>query len=236
MHYGNPASAQPAPQRSRRWLYLALGIVIAIAGWTAFWFYAAERANQAIAGWLEREARLGRVYSCDGQSLGGFPFRIEVRCKRAGVELRNMQPPLAVRMGDVLVAGKRQGNVEIGEGPKLVRQEGMARDLGNRRNEAVVQVGDARFGGCRAHLPAHLRSKLRPRRRLFPLVRFVRANVAARAAAGGQHRHEAEQGGQKAIHIQTISWPGCAARGRIRPSAPVPIRRPDCRRLRNGLD
>jgi hypothetical protein len=106
MHYDSPAQARLAPKRSRRWLFLSLAIVIAAAGWTAFWFYAADRANQAIAGWLEREARLGRIYSCGSQSLRGFPFRIEVRCTDAGAELRNMQPPLAVRMGDVLVAAQ----------------------------------------------------------------------------------------------------------------------------------
>jgi hypothetical protein len=127
MQYGNSAPAQLAPQRSRRWLYLVFGIVIAIAGWTAFWFYAADRAKQAIAGWLEREARVGRVYSCDGQSLGGFPFRIEVRCKGAGVELRNMQPPLAVRMGDVLVAAQiYQPTLLIGEwgAPITIAEQG----------------------------------------------------------------------------------------------------------------
>ncbi len=106
MHYDSPAQARLAPTRSRRWLFLSLAIVIAVAGWTAFWFYAADRAKGAIAGWLEREARLGRVYSCGSQSLRGFPFRIEVRCADAVAELRNMQPPLTVRMGDVLVAAQ----------------------------------------------------------------------------------------------------------------------------------
>ena len=65
----------------------SLALVIAAAGWSAFWFYAAERANQIIAGWLEREARVGRIYRCGSQSLGGFPFRIEVRCTNASVEV-----------------------------------------------------------------------------------------------------------------------------------------------------
>lgn len=127
MHYGNPAPAPLAPPRSRRWLYLTLGIVIAVAGWTAFWFYAADRAKQAMAGWLEREIRLGRTYSCDGQSLGGFPFRIEVRCAGAGVELHNMQPPLSVRMGDVLVAAQiYQPTLLIGEwgAPITIAEQG----------------------------------------------------------------------------------------------------------------
>jgi len=127
MHYDNPAQTRLAPQRSRRWLYLSLGIVIAAAGWSAFWFYAADRANQAIAGWLEREARLGRHYSCGSQSLAGFPFRIEVRCAGAGVELHNMQPPLSVQMGDVLVAAQiYQPTLLIGEwgSPITIAEQG----------------------------------------------------------------------------------------------------------------
>jgi hypothetical protein len=126
MHYDSP-QVRLAPQRSRRWLYLSLAVVILVAGWTAFWFYAADRANQAIAGWLEREARLGRVYSCGTQSLRGFPFRIEVRCANAGVELHNMQPPLSVRLGDVLIAAQiYQPTLLIGEwgAPITIAEQG----------------------------------------------------------------------------------------------------------------
>jgi hypothetical protein len=119
MHYDHPAHAHPhlAPRRrSARWLYLTLAVIIVVGGWVAFWFYAADRANQAIAGWLEREARVGRVYSCGSQSLGGFPFRIEVRCTQAGVELRQMQPAMSVRMGDILIAAQiYQPTLLIGE-------------------------------------------------------------------------------------------------------------------------
>ena len=110
-----PARLAP-PLRSARWLLPSLALVIAAAGWSAFWFYAAERANQIIAGWLEREARVGRIYRCDSQSLGGFPFRIEVRCTDASVEVGSINPPLSVRMGDVLVAAQiYQPTLLIGE-------------------------------------------------------------------------------------------------------------------------
>src|SRR4051794_39018185 len=108
MHYDSPASDRLAPPRRRslRWVFLLLAVVILAAGWTAIWFYAAERANTAIAGWLEREARVGRVYTCGSQSLRGYPFRIEVRCADAGLQMRTLQPPVSVRMGDVLIAAQ----------------------------------------------------------------------------------------------------------------------------------
>jgi hypothetical protein len=97
---------RPAPERrsSIGWLIPSLVLVIVAAGWCAFWFYAAERARDTIAGWIEREARGGRVYACDRQSLGGFPFRIEFRCSTASAELANTQPPVRLSASGILAA------------------------------------------------------------------------------------------------------------------------------------
>jgi hypothetical protein len=86
----------PAPQRRRSigWLIPTLVLVIIAAGWSAFWFYAADRARETIAGWTEREARGGRIYTCGSQSLGGFPFRIEFHCNLASANLEKTRPPL----------------------------------------------------------------------------------------------------------------------------------------------
>jgi hypothetical protein len=86
----------PAPRRRRSigWLIPALVLVIIAAGWSAFWFYAADRARETIAGWIEREARGGRVYACGSQALGGFPFRIEFHCNLASAVLEKTRPPL----------------------------------------------------------------------------------------------------------------------------------------------
>jgi hypothetical protein len=96
----------PAQQRRRSigWLIPALVLVIVAAGWCAFWFYAAERARDTIAGWIEREASGGRVYTCGKQSLGGFPFRIEFRCNQASAELSKVQPPVRLSASGILAA------------------------------------------------------------------------------------------------------------------------------------
>ena len=63
---------EPAPvPRRRLWPVLvpfALVVVLAVL-WTGLWFYAASVAEAAMAGWREREAKAGRVYACDQQTI-----------------------------------------------------------------------------------------------------------------------------------------------------------------------
>lgn len=74
------------PRRRRRWpIFVPLVLVLILAGgWTGFWFYAAAKAESVIADWRAREAKAGRVQTCGSQAIGGFPFRIEVRCDEFG--------------------------------------------------------------------------------------------------------------------------------------------------------
>lgn len=118
-----------APRRSRRRSLLIPGLllVIVVGGWCAFWFYASDLAKDAIAGWLAREAKAGRVYSCGQQAIGGFPFRIEVRCTDARAELRNLQSPSSLKAAGVLVAAQiYQPTLLIGEitGPLTIADPG----------------------------------------------------------------------------------------------------------------
>ena len=72
---------QAKPRRRRLWLFLALAaVIIALpVGWNLLWSYAASIANEALAGWISREAALGRVYACGSQTTGGFPFGVIMR-------------------------------------------------------------------------------------------------------------------------------------------------------------
>lgn len=80
--------SQSAKNR-RAWpILLVIAIVCLAAGWTGVWFYAAGRAQAALVDWRAREAKSGRQYSCETESFGGFPFRIEVECAKPVAELR----------------------------------------------------------------------------------------------------------------------------------------------------
>src|SRR4029450_13948651 len=100
--YGAPA------RRARRWpiVLLTLGVLGLAASWTVFCNYAPGQAEPTIAGWRDREANLGRVYLCGRQAIGGFPFRIEVRCDDAAADLRNVQPPLSLKLKNVVVVAQ----------------------------------------------------------------------------------------------------------------------------------
>jgi len=98
--------AHPAPVlRRRRWpLFLPFVLVVLLAvAWTGLWFYAAARAEAEIASFREREFRAGRLQDCAAQSIGGYPFRIEVRCGAATFELKGT-PTLELKLPVVLAA------------------------------------------------------------------------------------------------------------------------------------
>ena len=74
---------QPATPPPPVAVFVPFALLVALAViWTGLWFYAASAAETALAGWRAREAKSGRTYECGSQSIGGFPFRIEVRCTK----------------------------------------------------------------------------------------------------------------------------------------------------------
>jgi hypothetical protein len=99
-----PLQKQPAAPRGRRlWLFFAPVVILVVmaVGWSWAWYFAASIAERALAGWIEREAALGRVYACGEQSVGGFPFSIVSRCTRSAAAFKNTQPPFAVTATDI---------------------------------------------------------------------------------------------------------------------------------------
>lgn len=104
----------PLPRR-RRWpLFVLPGIVVLLAaGWTVFWFYAAGQIDRQFEGWRAREARSGRNYDCGTRSVGGFPFRFEVRCGDPVVSLTaqtaqqlHAQGPLTAKLSEILAVSQ----------------------------------------------------------------------------------------------------------------------------------
>ena len=98
-------SDSAVPSRRRRWpVFVPFAVVMILAAlWTGGWFYFAGKARGMIEDWRAGEAKAGRVFDCATQSIGGFPFRMEVRCVQPGVALAGMTP-VALKAADALVA------------------------------------------------------------------------------------------------------------------------------------
>ena len=70
-----------------------------------------------------KEAQAGRVYTCGSQSIGGYPFRIEVSCSETAADFRKPGSETALKMGPALVAAQiYDPQLVIGEfkGPLIV--------------------------------------------------------------------------------------------------------------------
>jgi len=99
--------AELAPRR-RPWL-IALPLVLVLvlaAAWSGFWYYASREAEARINDWQTQQAKAGRVFSCGAQTVGGYPFRIEARCTNVAVELKDTQPPVALKLTEILVVSQ----------------------------------------------------------------------------------------------------------------------------------
>lgn len=103
------------PRRRRLWpVFVAPGLLLLAAlGWSAFWFVAANEADRRVDEWRTREAAAGRVYDCARRSVGGYPFRLEIRCSNASVTLRGQtaeqagsQDTITAKLGEILVVAQ----------------------------------------------------------------------------------------------------------------------------------
>jgi hypothetical protein len=94
--------------RRRRWLIATPLIVVIVLGiaWSGFWYWAASQAETRINAWQAQQAAAGRVFTCGKQTVGGYPFRIEARCADVRVELKDTQPPLALKLKEILVVSQ----------------------------------------------------------------------------------------------------------------------------------
>jgi len=122
--------------RRRRWPMVLAALAIALAGgWTWAWNYAASKVEATIERWKAREARVGRLYSCASQSIGGFPFSIQVRCDTAAAELKSMQPPMTLQARNLMVSA------EVWQPTVLTSEIAAPLMVGETGKPAAVSVG-----------------------------------------------------------------------------------------------
>jgi len=98
--------SRSARLRKRRYIGTLILFLALVGGWSYLWYYATGKAEVAIDGWRAREAKAGRIYTCGSQSIGGYPFRIEVTCDKASAVFRSNQPPVEIKTSGILVAAQ----------------------------------------------------------------------------------------------------------------------------------
>ncbi len=127
----------------RRWPWFVAGLIFVAGLWTAAWHYAADKAETTIAGWRAREAKVGRVYACATQTVGGFPFRIDIHCSGPSAEFRSAQPPATVKWKDLhIVASVFSPTRLVAEftGPMTVAEPGQLPVIAGDWKRASVTV------------------------------------------------------------------------------------------------
>ena len=105
-----------APRRRPLWRLFIMPVLVLVAAvaWSGFWFYAASQVDAKADAWRAQEAKSGRVYDCANRSVGGYPFRLEVRCDGASVSLQSQTaeqaatqaPPITAKLGEILVVAQ----------------------------------------------------------------------------------------------------------------------------------
>jgi hypothetical protein len=124
----SPVAPPVAAPRRRYWpLFLVLGLVLALAAaWTGLWFYVAAQAKAEMDTWRAREREAGRQQDCASVSVGGYPFRIEVRCVGASFELAGT-PTVTLRLPSLLAA------VQVYDPRLLISEFAAPLDISQRR-------------------------------------------------------------------------------------------------------
>ena len=67
----------------RRIAIVVFGVMILAGAWTVLWFFAAHEAGHQLDAWLASEDAQGRQWTCQGRTIGGYPFGLSISCRDA---------------------------------------------------------------------------------------------------------------------------------------------------------
>lgn len=137
-------------RRSRFWLYGPVTLLALLAAaWSVFWFYAHGRAVAEIDRAVAREAERGRSWSCNDRSVGGYPFRVELRCAALTLTSTRWGEAVKVETGPTLVVGQiySPGLVILeATGPaRVTLPEGRILDITWKQLDSSLAWRDERF-------------------------------------------------------------------------------------------
>lgn len=73
-------------------LLVGFACVFLAAGWSAYWYIAQNMALRELHVQLDREARRGRIWSCDTIQSGGYPLSISIDCLAPRLRIEDDAP------------------------------------------------------------------------------------------------------------------------------------------------
>ena len=76
----------PGGSATRKIKWLAIGIAVVIALYTGGWFFLASQVNRGVQTAIQQAEANGTAITCADQDVGGYPFRLGVRCDRTVIE------------------------------------------------------------------------------------------------------------------------------------------------------
>lgn len=123
---------------SRRFFWLATGIVAAIALYTGGWFYAANTLERATDTWLARMGERGAAATCQQREARGYPFRIGLFCSEAAIE--DAEGRFAIRAAGLRSAAQIYNPAQI-----VGELDTIGLDLLAAPNPVGARAGDIRF-------------------------------------------------------------------------------------------
>src|SRR5437667_9841954 len=80
------------------WIAPIVALVLALALYTGYWFYAAGLVRQGIVDWIEARRHEGYTVGADRIAVGGFPFVLRARLDGAVLEQGRVEPSYELRL------------------------------------------------------------------------------------------------------------------------------------------
>jgi hypothetical protein len=84
-----------APLPAKKSFHMGLVVIplvlvgLLAAGWSAFWYQQVGKFETRLDELIEREASLGKQWTCAQRKIGGFPFRLEATCGKTSLVLKD---------------------------------------------------------------------------------------------------------------------------------------------------
>ena len=105
MAFEQESSPRSASWRSALWLGV-FACVFLFVGWSAYWYVARRMAENEFHTQLEREAQVGRIWTCASLTFRGYPLSISIDCSDPRLRIENGAGAAIISARRALIAAR----------------------------------------------------------------------------------------------------------------------------------